>query len=152
MALEPATLISVGKMGAAMAQALSAFGSALGIGVAGMAAIGAWKKCHVQNKSAPLLQFIIFTGAPITQTFYGMIVTNQLTMLAKDGAPFPAILLWGLLSGTAIGLSAYIQGRIGASAADAFAETGQGFTNHLIALGIIESVAIFVMIFTLIFA
>lgn len=147
MAVDP-VVVSLGKMGAACAQSLSALGSALGIMTAGMAAIGAWKKCHLQNRPAPLLQFVIFTGAPITQTFYGMIVTRQLTELALGGAAMPSLLLWGIMAGLAIGASAWGQGRIGASAADAFAETGQGFTNHLIALGIIESVAIFVMIFT----
>ena len=32
---------------------------------------------------------------------------------------------------------------------DALAETGEGFTNYLIALGIIETVALFVMVFML---
>jgi V/A-type H+-transporting ATPase subunit K len=45
-----------------------------------------------------------------------------------------------------------MQGKIAAAAADAFAETGQGFTHYLMALGIIESVAIFVMVFILVFA
>jgi V/A-type H+-transporting ATPase subunit K len=58
----------------------------------------------------------------------------------------------GAVGGMAIGLSAWMQGKIGAAAADAFAETGQGFTNYLMALGIIESVAIFVMVFILVFA
>jgi len=151
MALDASVITSLGKTGAACAQAFAALGSAAGIMVAGMAAIGAWKKCHVQNRPAPLLQFVIFTGAPITQTFYGMIVTRQLTDLAKGGAAVPSLLLWGIMSGLAIGMSAWGQGRIGAAAADAFAETGQGFTNHLIALGIIESVAIFVMIFARMF-
>jgi len=39
---------------------------------------------------------------------------------------------------------------VGAAAAEAQAETGQGFTNYLAALGIIETVAIFVMVFVLI--
>ena len=46
-------------------------------------------------------------------------------------------------------MSAYFQGKIGAVAADAMAEAGKGFTNYLIALGIIETVALFVMVFFL---
>lgn len=66
--------------------------------------------------------------------------------------PFPEIMAWGLFGGLAIALSAIAQGKIAACAADAFAETGQGFTNYLLALGIIESVAIFVMAFIFVFA
>ena len=39
----------------AAALAISAFGSAVGTGTAGMAAIGAWKKCFLQNRPAPFL-------------------------------------------------------------------------------------------------
>jgi V/A-type H+-transporting ATPase subunit K len=132
-----------------MVLALSAFGSSLGITVAGQAAIGAGKKCYVQNKIAPFL-LAVFIGAPITQTFYGMIVMFGIDRIVKGGQAHPALLGWGLFSGAAIGLSAWGQGKIAACACDAQAETGQGFTNYLMALGIIESVAIFVMVFTLI--
>ena len=65
----------IGIAGAALA--LSAIGSGAGAGVAGMAAIGAWKKCFAQNKPAPFI-FLAFVGAPLTQTIYGMIVMNAL--------------------------------------------------------------------------
>lgn len=151
MQLDPETVVSLGKLGAAMAVSLSAVGSGLGTGAAGMAAVGAWKKCYAQNKTAPFM-LAVFVGAPITQTFYGMIVMFKLAGLASDGAPFPALLGWGLLGGLAIGMSAWMQGKTGAAASDAFAETGQGFANYLMAIGIIESVALFVMVFILIAA
>jgi V/A-type H+-transporting ATPase subunit K len=53
----------------------------------------------------------------------------------------------GLLAGAAQGLSAWMQGAAGAAAADALGETGQGAGNYLMALGIIETVAIFVLVF-----
>jgi V/A-type H+-transporting ATPase subunit K len=46
-----------------------------------------------------------------------------------------------------MGFSAWMQGRAGANAADAFAETGKGFGNYIIILGVIETVALFVMVF-----
>jgi V/A-type H+-transporting ATPase subunit K len=150
MALEPQTVLSLNRIGGELALGLSAAGSALGIAVAGMAAVGAWKRCFQQNKPAPFM-LAVFVGAPITQTFYGMIVMTKLLELAKAGSP-PALIGWGLFSGLAIGASAWGQGMIAASASDALAETGQGFTNYLMALGIIESVAIFVMVFVLVFA
>jgi len=149
--IDQATAVSLAKSGGAIAIAVSALGSGLGIGAAGMAAVGAWKKCFAQNKPAPFV-LAVFVGAPITQTFYGMIVMFRLAKRAAEGAGYPAMIGWGLFSGLAIGMSAWMQGRIAAGASDALAETGQGFTNYLMALGIVESVAIFVMVFTLIAA
>lgn len=151
MTLDAETTAGLARLGGAMALSLSALGSGLGIGAAGAAAVGAWKKCFAQNKPAPFM-LAVFVGAPITQTFYGMIVMMKLLNLAGTGAAFPALIAWGLFGGLAIGLSAWMQGRIAAGASDALAETGQGFTNYLMALGIIESVAIFVMVFILVFA
>lgn len=148
MSLDPETAASLGKIGGGLVLALAATGSSLGVGAAGCAAIGAWKKCYVQNKLAPFLLFV-FVGAPMTQTFYGMIVMFKICALADAGSQFPSLIGWGL-GGLAIGASAWMQGKIGAAGADALAETGKGFTNYLMALGIVESVAIFVMVFTLI--
>jgi len=152
--MDATTSTALGKIGGALVLAFSALGSALGIGAAGSAAVGAWKKCFAQNKPAPFIQLTVCVGAAITQTFYGMIVmTVKLLKMATDTpSAWPAVIGWGLFGGIAIGLSAWMQGRIAAAAADAFAETGQGFTNYLMALGIIESVAIFVMVFILVFA
>jgi V/A-type H+-transporting ATPase subunit K len=137
---------AMGVAGAVACLALSAAGSALGTGVAGASAVGAWKKCYAQNKPAPFL-LLAFVGAPITQTLYGMIL--MFTMFAKAQAGAPLLILGGF-AGLAIGLSAFYQGRAGAAACDAQAETGQGLTNYLAALGIIETTAIFTMVFTLI--
>lgn len=150
--MEATIATSLGYVGGVMALAFSAIGSGVGIGIAGMAAVGAWKKCYAHNKAAPFI-LAVFVTAPITQTFYGMIVMNKLISMATAGiAAYPSLIAWGLLGGIAIGISAWMQGRIAASASDALAETGQGLTNYLMALGIIESVAIFVMVFIYVFA
>ena len=147
--MTPETIESLGRIGAAMAVALAAVGSALGTGAAGMAAVGAWKKCYVQNKTAPFL-LAVFVGAPITQTFYGLLAMFKLNGAAAAGSPFPGLIGWGIFAGVAMGMSAWMQGKTGAAASDALAETGQGFANYLMALGVIESVALFMMIFILI--
>jgi V/A-type H+-transporting ATPase subunit K len=147
--MTPETMESMGRIGAAMAVALAAVGSGLGTGAAGMAAVGAWKKCYLQNKTAPFL-LAVFVGAPITQTFYGLLAMFRINAAAAGGAPFPGLLGWGVFAGAAMGISAWMQGRTGAAASDALAETGQGFANYLMALGVIESVALFMMIFILI--
>ena len=143
--METSVLLQFKDLGVASSLAFAAIGSALGAGAAGMAAVGAWKKCFAQNKNAPFI-LTVFVGAPLSQTIYGMIVMNALLELAKKGQ-----FMWsaGVLCGIAMGLSAWMQGKAGASAADAMGETGKGFGNYLMVLGIIETVALFVMVFTL---
>lgn len=140
-------MTGLGKVGAACALVFGALGSTLGIGAAGPAAVGAWKKCYLQNKAAPFI-LVTFIGAPLSQTIYGMILMNNIirTSVAHP-VGYPVHLVVGLFGGIAIGLSAWYQGIIGAHAADAMAETGKGFGNYLMALGVIETVALFVMVF-----
>ena len=138
-------LLQIKDLGAAAVLALAAAGSALGSGAAGMAAIGSWKKCFAQNKNAPFI-LTVFVGAPLSQTIYGMIVMNAFVELAKKGQFMAGA---GILCGLAIGMSAWMQGKAGAAASDAMAETGKGFGNYLIVLGVIETVALFVMVFIL---
>ena len=133
-------------MGAIMVLALAALGSGAGAGIAGMAAIGAWKKNFLQNKTASFL-LVALTAAPLTQTIYGFIVMNKMLTLTLSGQ-----YLWGigLFSGGAIGLSAYWQGKCAAVACDAMGETGKGFGNYLVVLGMTETVALLVMVFTIV--
>ncbi len=137
----------LGKFGATAALAFGAAGSALGTGAAALAALGAWKKCYAQSKTAPFL-LVAFIGAPLSQTIYGMILQGAIVeAAAANPALYWACIGAGVFGGLAIGLSAWMQGRAGAAAADALAETGQGFGNYLMALGVIETVALFVMVF-----
>jgi V/A-type H+-transporting ATPase subunit K len=138
-------LVQFQDMGCALVLALSACGSAFGAGIAGMAAIGAWKKSYSQNKPAAFM-LVAFVGAPLTQTIYGMIVMNRMYELATQGQ-----YMWGIgaFCGLAIGLSAYFQGKCAACACDAMGETGKGFGNFMIILGMTETVALLVMAFTL---
>jgi V/A-type H+-transporting ATPase subunit K len=48
-----------------------------------------------------------------------------------------------------MGVSAIFQGKAAASSCVAYAETGKGFANNLMILGIIETVAIFALVFCL---
>lgn len=145
--LQKSVIASLGKLGGVAALAFSAIGSALGTGVAGMAAVGAWKKCYAQNRMAPFM-LVAFVGAPLTQTIYGMIVQNNIVKFAMmEGAMYHNLLIGGLLAGLAMGMSAWMQGKAAASASDALGETGKGFVNYLLALGMIETVALFVLAF-----
>jgi len=143
--MENAVLMQFKDLGFSAALAVAAIGSAMGTGAAGMAAVGAWKRCYAQSKTAPFM-LVVFVGAPLSQTIYGMILMNKIAEAAAQGAYYWAA---GLLGGLAMGISAWMQGKAGAGGADALAETGKGFTNYLMVLGIIETVALFVMVFLL---
>lgn len=134
----------LGDMGLSLSMA--AVGSALGTGVAGMAAVGAWKRAFMQNKAAPFI-LIAFVGAPLSQTIYGMILRNSIKAANLDPQSYPFQIVLGLAAGLALGASAWMQGKAGASAADALAETGKGFGNYIMVLGVVETVALFVMVF-----
>jgi V/A-type H+-transporting ATPase subunit K len=138
--------MEIGLIAVGAAISLAAVGSAMGAGAAGMSAVGAWKKCFIQNKPAPFL-LLAFVGAPLTQTIYGYILMGRLSESAVDSM---IKLGAGIFGGLAMGFSAWQQGKAAAAAADAFVETGKGFTNYLMVLGIIETVALFVMVFLMI--
>ena len=143
--METGILVQFKDLGVGAVLAFAAMGSALGTGVAGMAAVGAWKKAFAQNKAASFM-LVAFVGAPLTQTIYGMILMNKIAEAAVGGN-----YMWGMgiLCGIAMGLSALMQGRAGAVAADAMGETGKGFGNYIVVIGIIETVALFVMAFSM---
>lgn len=64
-------------------------------------------------------KLITFVGAPLSQTIHGMILMITMT------------------------------GKADAHCADALAEMGQGFSNDPAVIGIVETVAIFVLVFTI---
>jgi len=130
-------------IGAACALGLSATGSAIGAGIAGQAAIGAWKHSYMTNKPASFL-LVAFAGAPLTQTIYGFILMSR--MIASTVDPF-FVLGAGIAGGLAIGMSAYAQGQAAAAGCDAFTETGKGYSNYLIVVGLCETIALFVLAF-----
>ncbi len=141
--------MNFGFIGVGAALALAAVGSAFGAGSAGMSAVGAWKKCYIQNRPAPFM-LVAFVGAPLTQTIYGFILMGRIRVAALAGTADPWLLLTvGVLGGVAMGFSAWFQGKAGAVASDALGETGKGFGNFILVLGLIETVALFVMVFML---
>ena len=135
-------------IGGYSAVAFAAMGSALGTGTAGSSAIGAWKKCYAQNKPAPFL-LMALAGAPLSQTIYGLVMLMFIKGKAADmPQAWPLLLVVGVVGGIAMGFSAWYQGRAGAGGCDAFAETGKGFANYLMILGVVETVAIFALVFS----
>ncbi|MCD6205158.1 MAG: V-type ATP synthase subunit K [Candidatus Marinimicrobia bacterium] len=137
--------MNIGMIGPAAALGLAAVGSAFGTGVASQAAVGGWKKCFANNKPAPFM-LVAFSGAPLTQTIYGFLLMLFISGSDKDPLMLMAA---GIFGGMAMGFSAFFQGKVGARAADSLAETGKGTANYFMVLGIVETVALFVMVFLL---
>ena len=143
-------MVNLGLLGAGLVMGIAAIGSGLGIGFAGQATIGAWKKCYLANKAAPMM-LLAFAGAPLTQTFYGFILMSQMRDAAFLRPEYSWLYLgFGVASGLAMALSAIVQGKAGAAAADAQAETGKGFAQYIAVVGIAETVALFAMVLTMI--
>ncbi len=145
--METHLMKTLGEIGAVAALGLSAAGSAWGIGLSGAAAIGAWKKSYAQGKNA-LFTLLVFAGAPMSQTIYGMImlifINNAVAAHPENWAAYAG---GGIFGGIGMGCSAVFQGYTGAAAADALNETGKGFANYLMVLGVVETVSLFVLVF-----
>jgi V/A-type H+/Na+-transporting ATPase subunit K len=146
--METHLMKTLGEIGAVAALGISAAGSAYGIGQSGCAAIGAWKKAYAQGKTA-LFTLLVFVGAPMSQTIYGMImlifVNNAVAEHPENWAAYAGA---GIFGGIGMGASAVFQGTTAAAAADALSETGKGFANYLMVLGVVETVSLFVLVFT----
>ena len=140
--------MNFGMIGAGLVMGIAAIGSAIGIGIAGQGAIGAWKRCFMANKPAPFI-LTVFVGAPLTQTIYGFLLMNFINSALQNGLNGTLALFIGIFGGAVIGLSAFFQGRCAAAACDALGETGKGTSNYLIVIGIIETVALFTLVFCL---
>ncbi len=132
-------------LGFVLALTLPVFGSLLGATAAAMAALGAWKKCYQEQRPAPFM-LVAFVGAPLSQIIYGMILMNAIKGAAAANEPL-TLLAMGLLGGLAIGGSAWLQGKVGALAADVMGETGKGFGIFIMVVGIIETVALLGLVF-----
>ncbi len=138
--------MNLGLLGTAMSMGIAAIGSCLGIGMAGQAAIGSWKKCYMANKAAPFI-LTVFAGAPLTQTIYGFLLMQTMQGSAAD----PTFLFGiGIMSGLVMAISAFVQGKAGAAGADALAETGKGFSQYITVVGLCETVALFALVFSMV--
>jgi V/A-type H+/Na+-transporting ATPase subunit K len=138
--------MNFGMLGAGVVMGLAAIGSAFGLGIAGQGAIGAWKRCYVNNKPAPFI-LTVFAGAPLTQTIYGFLLMQRMITSTKDSW---FLLGLGIASGLAMASSAIAQGKAGAAGSDALGETGKGFAQYIMVVGLCETVALFTMVFSMI--
>lgn len=145
----------LGQLGYALPLGLGAIGSALGIGIAGRAAAGAWAREAREGKTLNF-QYIVLTGMPLSQTIYGFVLMiallkgympggeKAIEMAARSGAIFSI----GLACGLGELFSAWMQGAIGAAGIRAMVEgEGKPFIFSIIAMGIAETVGLFAAFF-----
>lgn len=141
------------EMGDVLALGMAALGSAIGIGMAGQAAAGAWAKEARAGRNLSFT-YIILVGMPISQTLYAMIVMNNMRAVFTNAqvTVSEAGLLLGIGLATGMGemLSAWMQGLVGAAGIRALSDgEGKGLAFIIIAMGIVETVGIFTMVFLL---
>ena len=139
----------IGQLGIFASFGLASLGSALGVGVVGTVTIGAWKKCFMQNKPVPFI-LVAFAGVPITNVIYGFILMTSLagSVILNDAQ----LCFLGIFGGLGIGVAGFTQALCASCASEAYAETGQGFGNYMMVIGICETIALFVMVLSIISA
>lgn len=143
----------LGEAGSVMSLGMAGLGSAIGIGIAGQAAAGAWAKEARDGRNLSFT-YIILVGMPISQTLYAMIVMvntrsvfDNLEVAVSDAGLLMGV---GLATGVAEMLSAWMQGLVGAAGIRALSDgEGKGLAFIIIAMGIVETVGIFAMVFLL---
>jgi V/A-type H+-transporting ATPase subunit K len=80
---------------------------------------------------------------------YGMILKNSIADANLNPDSYIWQLIIGLVAGAAMAGSAIFQGKAGARACDAIASGANDTAKYIMIIGIVETVALFVMIFTM---
>lgn len=142
-----------GELGSVMSLGMAGLGSAIGIGIAGQAAAGAWAKEARAGRNLSFT-YIILVGMPISQTLYAMIVMVNMRAVFENYdvsvADSGLMMGVGLATGMAEMLSAWMQGMVGAAGIRALSDSeGKGLAFIIMAMGIVETVGIFAMVFLL---
>jgi V/A-type H+-transporting ATPase subunit K len=147
--MEVSTMKTLGEAGAIAILGLACVGASIGAGVAGSAVIGAWKKAFAQGKKA-VFTMLVFAGCPLSQVIYSIILMlNMKGRVAENPENWAAYLSAGIFGGLAIGVCSWFQAVAASASADALGETGKGFANYLMVIGICETVSLFVLVFTI---
>lgn len=132
-------------VGPALALGLSAIGAAIGCGMAGMTSHGVMSR--VEEGHA---KFLGLSAVPASQMIYGFVLMLLLSQSVKAGgvSALSAIAIGGS-SGAAIMVAAIYQGMCCVSAIQAVAKKPGVFGKTFVAIGIVESFALFAFVFAL---
>lgn len=146
MTMEEFLIFGLGWAGIFLPTALGAIGSILGCARAGQAACGA-----LLDVESGYGRLIGATALPSSQTIYGIVVTMQLNRTVTSEAA-PGLFALGLLVGSALLLSAVLQGSCVASAVNATKTKPEVFGLAMVPAAIVEGFAVFAFIFAMIIA
>lgn len=137
--------LSFNMAGPILSLGLSAIGSSIGCGIAGMASHAVMSRVEEGHG-----KFIAMAAAPSSQTIYGFILMLLMSraILAGTLAPLSGLFI-GVASGSSIMISAIYQGIVCASGIQASAKQPAVFGKCFAAIGIIESFALFTLVFSL---
>ena len=137
--------MNYGAIGPALALALSALGSAIGCGIAGMASHGVMSRVEEGHG-----KFIGMSAAPSSQAIYGFILMLLMNAAIKAGTLSAASGIGiGASVGVAIMISAIYQGKCCATGIQASAKQPAIFGKSFAAVGIVESFSLFAFVFSL---
>lgn len=131
--------------GPAIALGLSLIGSAIGCYIAGAASHAAMSRTEEGHG-----KFIGMSAAPSSQSIYGFLEMFLMAKAIQAGtlSPLSAVFI-GLFAGAAIMISAIYQGKVCATGIQASLKDPSVFGKCFASIGIIESVALFAFVFSL---
>ncbi|HSX14141.1 MAG TPA: ATP synthase subunit C [Chlamydiales bacterium] len=130
-------------IGPAIVLGLGCAGSAIGCGIAGMASHGAMTRVEEGHG-----KFIALSAAPSTQAILGFVLMVLMKgAIQSDTVNAISGIGIGLFVGLALLISAVYQGRCAATAIQATAKQPATFGKCFLAIGIVESFAIFAFVF-----
>lgn len=133
------------QVGPILTMTLAAIGSCVGCYVAGSASHGAMAKTEEGHG-----KFIGMSAAPSSQCIYGFILMLLLFQSIQRGNISEVSAIWiGLTTGLAFMASAIFQGKVCATGIQASLKQPSVYGKCFAAVGILESFALFVLVFTL---
>ena len=131
--------------GPALALGLSAIGAAIGCAIAGMISHAVMSRVEDGHS-----KFIGLSAVPASQMIYGFVLMLLLSNAIKAGSvsPMSGVFIGGS-SGLAIMTAAIYQGLCCGTAIQATAKQPSVFGKSFVAIGIVESFALFAFVFAL---
>jgi len=137
--------MDIGMFGPALALGLSAIGSAVGCGIAGMASHAVMSRVEEGHG-----KYIALSAMPSSQVIYGFVLMLLMRNAMDAGTLSQASALGiGIGSGTAILFSAIFQGKVCATGIQASAKQPAIYGKCIASIGIIESFALFAFVFAI---
>jgi len=132
-------------IGPAIVMALGCLGSSIGCGIAGMASHGVMTRVDEGHGT-----FIALSAIPSSQSIYGFILMIMMKGSLQAGTLTPVSAIGiGVFVGIAIMASSIFQGKCCVTAIQAVAKQPSILGKTFVAIGVVESFALFAFVFAL---